>query len=119
MKDQPLSSLAPKMGTDCHEKKDCHDMKKDCHDGGHGGGYGGGWALFVVWFIIIVIIVWLIISFAKPDFCGKFDQHGTHTGELDSGKALLWAIVIAIIIVLFIWLILWAVWGWGGGRGGY
>ena len=63
------------------------------------------WVWALIWFIIIVLIVYLILVSAKPTWVQKTDSHGNTTGEVDQGKAILWAIVIAIVICIIIWLV--------------
>ena len=75
----------------------------DTKGGHYGYGYGGGSLTWLLWFIVFVIIIWLIIFAVKPTWAQKCDEHGHKTGEVDAGRALLWAIVIAIIICVFIW----------------
>lgn len=75
-------------------------------------GYGGG-VIWLLWFIVIVIVIWLILFATKPTWVQKTCEDGKPTGEVDSGKALLWAIVITIIICVLVWIFTTA------GRGGY
>ena len=106
---QPLSSLAQTAKTDCEKKEVSHEE--------HGYGYGGYFAWAILWFIILAVIIWLILVASKPTWVQRTDQNGKPTGEVDNGKAVLWAIVIAFIICIIIW-ILRALAGWGG-QGGY
>nr|QBK89563.1 MAG: membrane protein [Pithovirus LCPAC001] len=80
----------------------------------HHRGYGGG-VIWLLWFIVIVIVIWLILFATKPTWVQKTDEHGKPTGEVDSGKALLWAIVITIIICVLVWIFT----SLGNGRYGY
>ena len=112
---QPLSSLAQT------EKPDC-DTKEKGHEG-QGYGYGGYFAWAILWFIILAVIIWLLLVASRPTWVQRIDANGRPTGEVDNGKAVLWAIVIAFIICIIIW-ILWALAGWSsyGGHhhhGGY
>nr|QBK90385.1 MAG: membrane protein [Pithovirus LCPAC103] len=114
---------APKVEAHTHCDKDmsCDDDCDKKHHHGHGkddsggkaegrynGSYGRGghWFLnLVIWFIIIAVIVWFILVSTKPTWVQKTDENGITTGEVDQGRALLWAVIIALIIVVVIWLV--------------
>lgn len=81
---------------------DLDNMTDSHHD--KGGYYYGGSLTWLLWFIVIVIVIWLILFAIKPTWVQKCDEHGNPTGEVDAGKALLWAIVITIIICVLIWI---------------
>ena len=107
---QPLSSLAqastPATG----------EMEKK-HEDGYYGSYFVWW---ILWFVIIVIIIWLILIATKPTWVQKTNSSGQATGELDNGKALLWAIVGAFIVCIIVWIIRAVAWGgYGRGHGGH
>ena len=134
MSGQPLSSLRKtsscytkkvekKCDKPCDTKPKAHSHCDDSHHHGHddshhhghhhhghhhgkkGYGLGGGWFLnLVIWFIIIAVIVWFILVSTKPTWVQK-TVNGVSTGEVDQGKALLWAVIISLIITVIIWLI--------------
>ncbi len=58
-----------------------------------------GFGFYAVWFLIIAVVAWLVLYSVKPDFVKKPD------GELDTGKVLLWAVIIGLIGIFLIWLI--------------
>jgi len=114
----PLSSLAQKAKADCHTPKVECAPKADCHTKyAHGGhveshkhvehvehhtGNAGyiGWAVLI--FIILAVIIWFILAAWKPTWVQCQDAQGNPTGELDNGKAIIWALAIAFIILIII-----------------
>lgn len=88
---------APKKKVVCETTR-C--VEQDMHQ--HSG-YGNWWYLFW-WFVIIAVIVWLILILTNPEIVQQCDDHGNPNGEVDQGKAILYAIVIAIIISIIVWL---------------
>jgi len=66
-------------------------------------GCGNWWYLFW-WFVIIAVIVWLILVLTCPEWIQQCDCDGNPNGEIDQGKAVLYAVIIAIIISVLIWL---------------
>ena len=97
---QPLSSLAQTV-----------TPKVDCPQQGtvgashHNQGYGGYFAWAILWFIILTVIIWLVLVAANPKWIQKNDYYGKCNGEVDNGKAILWAIVIAFLILIFVWIL--------------
>lgn len=86
----------------------CDDAPCDPCDGRYNGSYGrgGNWFLnLVIWFIVIAVIVWFILVSTKPTWVQKNDDNGVTTGEVDQGKAILWAVIIALIITAVIWIV--------------
>lgn len=84
----------------------CDDDKPSCERYQSSYGKGGSWFLnLVIWFIIIAVIIWFILVSTKPTWVQKYDENGVATGEVDQGKALLWAVIIALIVVVIIWLV--------------
>ena len=113
----PPCEKKPEPHTHCGKSMSCDEPKKSCDDpcddpcdksGRYQGSYGRGghWFLnLVIWFIIIAVIVWFILVSTKPTWVQKRDDDGVTTGEVDQGRALLWAVIIALIIVVVIWLV--------------
>lgn len=93
MSQKPISSLA----------KECMDMSH-AHEHHH---HRSGWWFFLFWFLVIGIIVWFLLFALNPDFVQETDHRDQPTGELDQGKALLWAVIIALIAIFLIWIFRW------------
>ena len=86
----------------------CDDAPCDPCDERYNGSYGRGghWFLnLVIWFVIVAVIVWFILVSTKPTWVQKNDENGVSTGEVDQGKAILWAVIIALIITAVIWVV--------------
>ena len=100
----------PEKHTHCGKNMSCDDdcdTKADDGDRYHGSyGRGGHWFLnLVIWFIIVAVIVWFILVSTKPTWVQKTDDNGVATGEVDQGRAILWAVIIALIITCVIWVV--------------
>lgn len=66
----------------------------------HQWGVWHGVGAFFLWFIIIAIVFWLIYFSIKPSWALR-----PNTGEIDTGKILLAAIITSLVIVVIVWLI--------------
>lgn len=98
----------PEKHTHCGKNMSCDDCDGKGHEGRYHGSYGRGghWFLnLVIWFIIITVIVWFILVSTKPTWVQKRDDNGVTTGEVDQGRAILWAVIIALIITAVIWVV--------------
>ena len=64
----------------------------------------GNFVNLLLWFLIIAAVVFFILYLLKPDMVQRRDAVGIPTGEVDSSKALIGAIIVAIIIVFVIYI---------------
>ena len=95
MSQKPISSLA----------KECMDHAANKHHDHYD--CGNNWWFYLFWFLVIGVVVWFLLFALKPDFVQKEDEDFNHTGEVDQGRVLLWAVIIALIAVFLIWIFQW------------
>ncbi len=66
---------------------------------------GAGAGNLILWFVVIGLIAWCLLYALKPTVVQKVGLDGLPTGDADTGKTLLGALLIALIITLIIWLL--------------
>lgn len=118
-----LSDLAP--GADCAKKAALAECEKTAYlaeckkalaasGGGRGGGAGyflcRGFGVYLLWFLILSLVAWVILFSLQPSFIMK-NNPSTGLNQLDTGKLLLYSVIIGLIVTLIIWLLT-SCWGW-------
>ena len=71
----------------------------------HNGGYGGRIVISIVAWIILAVIVFLILLAARPVWVQTKTATGEPTGVVNTGLAVLWAILIALVVIIVLGLI--------------
>lgn len=59
----------------------------------------------ILWFIIIAVIAGIILAVWNPTIVQKTDLNGNPTGELDSCRVVIAALIISLILTILIYLI--------------
>jgi len=92
-------------------KECCEASKVGADYQGYGKGYGDkgrgyflckGFGVWFLWFLIFSIVTWIVLFSLQPSFILK-NQNGLPI--VDTGKLLLYSIIIGLIITLIIWLL--------------
>lgn len=103
----PLTILSPVYTQEKSAyKKDCIDKCKTGCDGDNTKRNRGNVLGLILWFVIIAVIAGIILALWKPTIVQKDNVNGNPTGELDTSKVVVGALIISLIIVIIIYLVM-------------